>query len=453
MSEHVYLLEGSGVADAAGLLASPGGVLVACDAAAGRLPRLLAAGRLEDVRGHPAAHWAVSREGGAERVDLSGCVLLPGLVNAHTHLDLTHIGPREYEPSRGFAGWAGVIISNRLYEDGPLRASVRRGVEMSRAGGVVAIGDISGDWRAEPIDELQASGMMGASFIEYFGMGARQASILARLAGVMKELESRRGHARVAVGLQPHATYTAGSMLMSWTAERRREGWPVATHLAENPQERAFIGKGEGDFRALLERLGLWDASIMEDVGRGRSPIRHFAQAMSGTPWVLAHVNDCDDEEIGLLARSGASVAYCPRSSAYFKNHEAFGPHRYRQMLDAGVNVALGTDSIVNLPSGTERISTLDEMRFLRRRDSIDARTLLRMATINGARALGLDPSLFTLGTGGAGGEKAIAGVIAVRADDFASRDGLHAVVEGSGGVAAVLDATGRLHRYDGARG
>jgi cytosine/adenosine deaminase-related metal-dependent hydrolase len=436
MSPQTYLLEGSGVADAAGLRAAPGAVLVEVGDPIGSMPRLLAAGRKEDVRVHPAAK-------GATRVDVGDAVLLPGLVNAHIHLDLTHIGPREYDPTAGFAGWAGVILSNRLYDPEPLRASVRLGISRSLAGGVVAIGDISGDWRTEPIAELQASPMLGVSFLEYFGIGRRQEQILARLAKAMSELAPLRRHPRIAVGLQPHATYTAGSMLMAWTAERRREGWPVCTHLAENPSEREFVGRGTGTFRALLERLNLWDDSIMEDVGRGLSPIRHFEPALSAAPWLVAHVNDCGDGEIDTLARSGASVAYCPRSSSYFRNHEAFGPHRYRDMLAAGVNVALGTDSIVNLPRDSTRISTLDEMRFLHARDGVDPQALLGMATANGARALGLDPALFTFGAA----EKAIAGVIAVATNGEPMTDPLLAVMQSGGGVTMVLDPTGKLHQ------
>lgn len=436
MSPQVYLLEANGLADAAGFRSVPGALLVQTGDQRGELPRLLAAGRSEDVRVHPAAGHAV-------KVDAGNAVLLPGLVNAHTHLDLTHIGPREYDPDKGFAGWAGVILSNRLYDPEPLRASVREGIARSLAGGVVAIGDISGDWRTEPIIEMQGSSMLGVSFLEYFGIGRRQEQILIRLATAMSEMAMLRRHGRVAIGLQPHATYTAGSMLMAWTAERQREGWPISTHLAENPPEREFVGQGTGTFRALLERLNLWDDSIMEDVGRGRSPILHFEPALGGAPWLVAHVNDCGDAELDALARGGASVAYCPRSSSYFGNHEAFGPHRYRDMLAAGVNVALGTDSIVNLPAGSSRISTLDEMRFLFARDGVDPRLLLEMATINGARALGLDPSLFTFGSG----EKPIAGIIAVAIDGQTSADPLRSVMQGGGGVKVVLDPVGKLHR------
>lgn len=433
MSQMAYLLAGAGVADAVGLRAAPGAVLILV--APGRRPVLLAAGDPASVASHPTAP-------AAQRIDLPNAVLLPGLVNAHTHLDLTHLGPLPYDPAQGFAGWAGVIIRGRHQDPAAIRASVADGVRRSLAGGVVAVGDIAGDFRHEPFDELHASPLLGVSFLESFGMGARQAAVEARLRDAIARLAAHRDHPRVALGLQPHATYTVGSHLYAFTAlMHRAHNLPICTHLAENPPEREFVARGTGQFRALLERMNLWDDALLADIAQNRHPIDHLAPSLDAAPWLLAHVNDCPDAQLERLAASGSSVAYCPRSSAYFLNHDAFGPHRYRDMLAAGINVALGTDSVVNLPADTaHRMSTLDEMRFLFARDATHPRTLLAMATINGGRALGLDPSLFTL----SGSGKSIAGVIAV---DVAGTDPnqppLTRVLQGSGGVKTLCTAVG----------
>lgn len=127
-------------------------------------------------------------------------------------------------------------------------------------------------------------------------------------------------------------------------------------------------------------------------------------------PFLVAHVNDADDAAIRTLAHTRASVVYCPRASAYFAADRRFGPHRYRDMLTAGVRVALGTDSVVNLDT-PDRISILDEMRLLHRRDATDARTLLTMATVNGAAALGLNPGWFRLRTA----PQRLAGLISIQ--------------------------------------
>ena len=106
--------------------------------------------------------------------------------------------------------------------------------------------------------------------------------------------------------------------------------------------------------------------------------------------FTVAHVNDADDGAIETLARTGASVVYCPRASAYFGAPGHFGPHRYREMLDAEIPVALGTDSAVNLPEPLTSLGVLEEMRLLHARDGTAAATLLRMGTVHGATALGL---------------------------------------------------------------
>ena len=126
----------------------------------------------------------------------------------------------------------------------------------------------------------------------------------------------------------------------------------------------------------------------------------YLADALRATPFIAAHLNYVEDRQLELLADWRTTVAYCPRASAYFGHPQpGRSPHRYRQMLEAGVNVALGTDSLICLDT-PNRISVLDEMRFLYRRDGTDPMTLLRMATTAGAVALGADPSLVTLAPG-----------------------------------------------------
>jgi cytosine/adenosine deaminase-related metal-dependent hydrolase len=158
-----------------------------------------------------------------------------------------------------------------------------------------------------------------------------------------------------------------------------------------------------------------------------------MAEVLGAAPFLVAHVNDCDDAAIRTLARTGTSVAYCPRASAYFGAERHFGPHRYRDMLGAGINVALGTDSIVNLPEsavGAAGMSILDEMRFLYRRDGTDPRVLLGMGTVNGARALGLPADAFAFGVGGE-----MAGLASVEVGDSAPGSFVRAVVESQGPV------------------
>jgi cytosine/adenosine deaminase-related metal-dependent hydrolase len=147
-------------------------------------------------------------------------------------------------------------------------------------------------------------------------------------------------------------------------------------------------------------------------LGKGKHPIEHLRPALQIAPMLVAHVNDATDEGIEILAETQTSVAYCPRASRYFHAANHFGPHRYQDMLDAGINVCLGTDSIVNLDT-PHRMSTLDEMRLLWHESRPDPTQLLAMGTINGAKAIGLAPDRFRLNAGATP-----AGVIAVEVSD-----------------------------------
>jgi cytosine/adenosine deaminase-related metal-dependent hydrolase len=187
----------------------------------------------------------------------------------------------------------------------------------------------------------------------------------------------------------------------------------VSTHLAESPEERELITRGKGPFRQFLERVGWWNRAVEKRFVGSESPISYFFCNCSilgemQAPFLLAHVNNCSNSDLRDLANSPHSIAYCPRSSSYFRNHEHFGPHRYRDMLAAGINVCLGTDSVINLPNA-HRLSTLDEARFLFARDGFDPRELLAMATIRGARALGLPETAFRFSQG-----DTLAGLLAI---------------------------------------
>lgn len=389
--------------DARGLVAAPISLLVEVSPT-GRA-EALAAGTPGEVGRHPGA-------ASARAVALGGHVLLPGLVNAHTHLDLSHLGPREHDPEDGFVSWVDTVRAGRRKDDTEIARSVRLGVELSLAGGTVAVGDIAGAPGGRPtiapLRTLREGPLAGVSFVEFFAAGALRDRSLARLDAFLEAHEGElAAGSRVRAGLQPHASNTVEPEAYEHAvAAARRNGLALCTHLAETVEERRFVGAAEGPQRDLLERVGAWEDRLLGVFGRGLHPIDHLAPMLERAPFIVAHVNDCpDDQRLAVLARAGVSVAYCPRASAYFGATERFGPHRYRDMLAAGINVCLGTDSIVNLPSEAAEasrggMSVLDEMRLLVRRDGADARAVLAMGTTNGARALGLDEDGFVLRSG-----------------------------------------------------
>jgi cytosine/adenosine deaminase-related metal-dependent hydrolase len=431
-AEHRLLALGAAVADASGVIAAPGAVLLRL--APGHLPRLLAVGPPEVVQRHPAAD-------GARRVSRPAAVLLTGL------------GPRPFHPAGGFVGWIDSIRAARATATPEsIAADTRRGVALVQAAGTVAVGDIAGasrpPWPRGATHVLAASGLLGRSFLEFFALAPEAVAGLAPLARATAGLVRPGGAPHGANGLfsalvQPHAPYSvspealreAARLLASAAATRDEPPLPLCIHLAESPDERALIQHGSGPMRSFLERLGLWNSSVAAHFGHGLSPVAHTLAALpppaeSGPPLLAVHVNDADNSDIEALAAAGASAVYCPRASEYFESQRHFGPHRYRDMLAAGIPVALGTDSIVNLPgpppsapAAQPAISVLDEARRLFARDRTDPKTLLAMLTTHGAAALGLPTGLFQFSGGrpphGTAGQQApegrgIGGLVAV---------------------------------------
>ncbi|MEZ6233538.1 MAG: amidohydrolase family protein [Phycisphaerales bacterium] len=416
---------------------SPGRVSLLVDNGSPDGLEVLANATPEEVDAHPDARRAT-------RLDLADHVLLPGLVNAHTHLDLTHIGPVEWDPARPFNEWIDVILNGRLTDPNAIAASVRAGAELAIAGGTVAVGDIAGVVAGQAslaaAEPLADSGLHGVSFVEFFAIGPRMEANLERAGGVMRSRDPDLARGRLRLGIQPHAPYSAQrdayQRAIEWAAER---SLPLSTHLAETPIEREFIARGTGLQKAFLERLGAWHPSLLDEYAKGLHPVEHLepilrAAADAGRPFLVAHANDATDRAIEILSETRTRVVYCPRSSAYFGAERHFGPHRYRDMLDAGVPVCLGTDSVVNITDRTlgvgpsdeggfcgrtsGRLSILDEMRLLFQRDGTDPHTLIRMGTTNALSALGesaLAETAFRLG-GASGSADATSSPLAILA-------------------------------------
>lgn len=360
--------------------------------------------------GSPGDHDAPKADRVIER---TGAVLLPGFVNAHSHLDLTAIGPQPHDQAGGFVPWVNMVRTRRPTDPEQIRAAIRLGVEKSLAGGVVAVGDILGAALGKPtlagLAELAASPLSGVGFVEIFGIGARADAAIDALETIARELAEWPTESRIRPGIQPHAPNTVSLPVYEAAVKiAARDGLPISTHLAETPEEREFIAQAAGPQRAMLECMGIWDDCECAHIGKGAHPVAHLAGVLEQRPMLAAHVNDATDEAIDILANARASVAYCPRASAYFGAPEKLGPHRFQEMLAAGVNVCLGTDSIINLDT-PGRISPLDDARLLARTTDAPARTLLAMLTTRGAFALGLEPSRYTFVSG-----STIAGIVAV---------------------------------------
>lgn len=310
------------------------------------------------------------------------------------------------EPGLGFLDSIAAFRRGRPSDPAGLARAVTRGARRSLDAGVVAVGDIAGAHGTSlglaAGLALASTPLWGMTLYEFFGVGVDGAEARRRLAPVqgLLGIDPAGG-----AGLSPHAPYSVS--LNGFAAAREmaaKARVPLVTHLGESPEEAELIACGRGPLREFLESLGLWNARVASMFGKGLTPMAHLA-SMLGRGFTCVHVNQASDEDLELLAASGASVVYCPRASVHYGGERAFGPHRYREMMARAIPVALGTDSVANLPPGAleaegEGISILEEMRLLHRRDGVSARTLLRMATVVGARVIGLDESRVGLGAG-----------------------------------------------------
>ena len=348
-------------------------------------------------------------------LDRTSRVLIPGLVNAHTHLDLTHIGPVAPDPTRGFIAFIELVRSQRLTRPNDITHSVALGALLVIQSGTIAVGDIAGADSSGsslvPWKVLCASPLAGVSFTEFFGLsGSAAATLPARLSAFFSAAKQAK-NARVRLGLQPHAPYSVGPDGYAFAFDKLISGTPVSTHLAETVEEREFVTRGTGPIRDFLGKLGLAGSELDSRFGLGRSPIATIMADLEASQRtrpaadgpLLVHLADVSGADLELLAASNCSVVYCPRSAEYFNSPAHLGPHLFEAMLSCGINVCLGTDSVVNIPSADldlRGLSVLDEARLLIATRGISPQTAIAMCTTNGAKALGLASAGFNFEPG-----------------------------------------------------
>jgi len=327
---------------------------------------------------------AVPTPPAARLLEFQNGVLVPGLVNCHTHLELTHLAGRSSEP--GFATW---IRRVRELKDGStheeLVAGAERGVRDGWARGVTCVADTGSSGAA--MAALARLGGRGVCYQEVFGpdpakVGASMAELEAQLARLRPLASSR-----LRLGVSPHAPYTVSEPLYRAVAERAaREGLPVAVHLAESREETALVRDGDGPFAEELRARGI------AVVARGCSPVEYLSRLglIASSPLCI-HCVHVDDADISTLAAAGAAIAHCPRSNRAH-GHGAAPLAAFRA---AGLRVGLGTDSVVSVPA--------PDLWAEAEQTGLGFEEALRMLTLEGARALGWEDEVGSLDVGKAG--------------------------------------------------
>lgn len=316
-----------------------------------------------------------------ETIDLGDAVLMPGLVNAHSHLDLTHL--RGTVPFDGeFARWAERIVQGRKRPG--MADAARRGIREALARGTTAFGDIV-DRRSFPeiVEVFRETGARGRLFVEAIGFRPEAADEIFEAVWDLVEMRALPGN--VATGVSPHAPYSVSRPLLERAvAVADGHGRPLAVHLAETLEELAFLRHGIGPLRELLKRAGADDPSFKPD---GSAVAFLTRLQVTRAPLLLVHCNYLRPRDVP----AGAFVVYCPTAHAFFRHPE----HPVLELLEEGVRVAIGSDSAA---SG-ETVDILSETQHLARvRPDLQARAVFRMATEWGARGLLWDSGILAPG-------------------------------------------------------
>lgn len=328
--------------------------------------------------------------------DLGDVAILPAFINAHTHLEFSSLEHPLGEPRMVFTEWIREVIRWRRTRIEQSEGSdwrhdaIRKGIEESSQGGVLSLGEIATLPRADSDGRYAA--MQGINFLELLGLADdRHDELVAAANAHVATFKSSSRH--LSPGLSPHAPYTVSPRLVDSIATlAARTHTPVAMHLAETREELELLQSGSGPFCELLSELGAWHPDV---IPRGSTPLDYLKLLAKAERSLVIHGNYLTREEIEFAAqqRERMSVIYCARTHAYF------GHERYplQEMLDCGVAVALGTDSRASNPD----LNMLNELRFVaRQHQDIPPESILRLATINAATALGIGESHGTLTPG-----------------------------------------------------
>jgi len=312
--------------------------------------------------------------------DLGESVLLPGLVNAHCHLDYTSMAGK-LPPPRRFSEWIQALVPLKSgWTDEDYSESWQAGAAMLLRSGSTTVLDVEAVPRLIP-SLWEKTPLRVISFRELIAMRDTPETA-ASLESAVREWAAFDTHTRV--GLSPHAPYTTTTLILQTAARLAREQcWPLVTHVAESEEE----------FEMFMYRNGpMFDwfkgQRDMSDCGKG-SPVAYLEKAGYLKSYLIAtHVNYLWRDDAATLARRRVSVVHCPRSHDFFR-HLRF-PRAELEM--AGVNICLGTDSLASVRKAGRmpELNMFAEMQsFAANYPEVTPATLLKMATINPARALG----------------------------------------------------------------
>ncbi len=322
-----------------------------------------------------------------QAVDLGNVALIPGLVNAHAHLEFSDLDA-PIAPPVPFTAWLRAVIRSRTGRTISREESLVRGVHELLSQGTAVVGEIATlGWTAAAIADPR---LHVVAFCELITLATERIS--AQLDALQQHERDCRDYSSIHPGVSPHAPYSVHPELFSAAVQHARDrDMPVAIHLAETIAEIELLKTGKGEFREFLLELGVW----RDDVFPGdRTPLDYLKEMADVPHGLIVHGNYLGNEEAEFLAaHRNITVVYCPRTHAYFEHP----PHPWKEFLTRGISLALGTDGRSSNPD----LSLWNELVFLQKHHpDVLPETILSLGTLHGARSLGLEQEFGSLTPG-----------------------------------------------------
>jgi len=318
-------------------------------------------------------------------VDHGDAAILPGLVNAHTHLEVSWMH-NQVPRSASMPAWATSLMALRRTAGSDPVAPIMAAVRDIRASGTSLVGDVTNTLAA--YDVLADSKLGGAIFRELLGFNIDNPQ--QAIAAAHVELDALLPIARLRPSIVPHAPYSVSPALFRAIA-RAAGDKPVSVHVGESEDEIQFLLAGTGAWRDLLEQLGLWNGAWQPP---NCGPAEYLDRLGLVGPRLLAvHCTQLDDHDIARLARGGSTIVACPRSNRW----TGAGIPPIERFYESGARIAIGTDSLASV----DDLNMFTELMEIRRlAPSVPASRLLASATVDGAAALGFAEEFGTIEPG-----------------------------------------------------
>jgi cytosine/adenosine deaminase-related metal-dependent hydrolase len=327
----------------------------------------------------------------ASEVDLAGWALMPGLVNAHTHLELSYMRDR-VPRSSSFVAWVRDVMAARRQQPDPrapgIMSAIERAIVEMTACGTIGVGDISNTLATfEPLTRSELSAVVFYELIRF-----KAPDPTAFVGSARREIDALCASERVRPSLAAHAPYSVAPLIFRAIMQELEDtSKPCSVHLSESREEVEFIQSGGGPWRTVLQELGVWDdAWVAPQV----SPVQYLDEnGFLHERALVVHGVHMTESDLTCLVERGSTLVACPRSNEY----TGAGPPPLERFYNSGVRVAVGTDSLASVPD----LNLFAELAAMRRlAPTVPASSLLESATRHGAASLGFEADYGTIEPG-----------------------------------------------------